>query len=233
MCKKELQSAISDVLGEKWDFPDTTGKGGTSTTGNTARRILYHGGREVVIASFPERFQNSTRKIGQYLSVVLRLFSSDKKIDVNEYREICTNLYLMYLECFPTQKNSSKPIENTWIRISPSLHKLLAHSWELIDRNDDKGLKCFDESGLEANNKVLRSIRLNLSRKTSQTENLEDVINRLWLGSDPVVNNIRLQARPFCKHCKEYGHSTRYCRKANPVLGPLSNDDALFEKLCI
>ena len=147
---------------------------------------------------------------------------------------MCTTLYLLYLESFPgKQKKKSNKKDVTWISVPPSLHKLLAHSWELIEMNDDRGLKCFDESGLEANNKVLRSIRLKLSRKTSQSDNLEDVINRLWLGSDPKVNNIRIQAQPYCKHCAEYGHSTRYCRKANPVFCPLSNDDALFEDLLV
>ena len=95
--------------------------------------------------------------------------------------------------------------------------------------NNDHGLKCFDEYGLEANEKFLLSIRLKLARKTSQTDNLEDVINRMLLASDPKVNHIRLLAQPFCKHCSEYGHLTQYCKKAHPVYGPLSNDDALFD----
>ena len=118
-----------------------------------------------------------------------------------------------------------------WISVPPSLHKLLAHSWELIELNDGRGLKCFDESGLEANNKILRSIRLKLARKTSQADNLQDVINRMWMASDPKVNYIRQQTKPFCKHCQERGHSTRYCKKTYKVSGPLSSDDSLFEKL--
>ena len=74
-----------------------------------------------------------------------------------------------------------------------------------------KKLEAWVRSGLEANNKILRSIRLKLSRKTSQADNLDDVINRLWLGSDPKINRIRLQTQPYCKHCIEYGHSTLYC----------------------
>ena len=232
--KKEIQQKLEEVLGERWDFPDGTGKGGTSTTGNTARRILHHGGRDIVIQMLPDRFQGIMTQIRQYLSVILRLFSSSENIDVQEYKKVCTILYLLYLESFPTQskKKSPQPVDLMWISVSPTLHKLLAHSWELIEMNDGHGLKCFDESGLEANNKILRSIRLKLARKTSQADNLEDVINRLWLGSDPKVYQIRLQAQSYCKYCSEYGHSTRYCKKAHPVFGPLSNDDALFEKLC-
>ena len=233
--KKEIQQKIEEVIGERWDYPDGTGKGGTSTTGNTARRILHHGGRDIVIQMVPERYQQVMTQIGQYLSVILRLFSSDKTINVKEYKKLCTTLYLLFLQSFPCtqKKNMVQTQQQTWISITPSLHKLLGHSWDLIEMNGDCGLKNFDESGLEANNKVLRSIRLKLSRKTSQTANLLDVINRLWLGSDPKVNNIRMKAQPYCKHCVEYGHSSRYCRIKNSIFGPLSNDDAMFEQLVI
>ena len=124
----------------------------------------------------PEKYQQVMRQIGQYLSVILRMFSSSKTIDVTELRKLCTTFYLLY------PRNTEK---QTWISITPSLHKLLGHSWELIELNADCGLKNFNETGLEANNKILRLIRLKLARKTSQTANLHDVINRLWLGSDP------------------------------------------------
>ena len=183
----------------------------------------------------PDRFKSIMTQIGHYLSVILRLVSSSANIDVQEYKKVCTSLYLMYLESFPapskSKKRSPQPVDLMWISVPPTLHKLLAHSWELIEMNGSCGLKCFDESGMEASHKILRSIRLKLARKTSQNDNLEDVINRLWLGSDPKVNEIRLKAQSFCKICTEYGHSTRYCKKANPVFGPLSNDDYLFEKI--
>ena len=68
--------------------------------------------------------------------------------------------------------------------------------------------KDWDESGLEANNKILRRIRQNLSRKTSQCDNLDDVINRMWIGSDPIVQNVMFLTKPFCKECEIHGHST-------------------------
>ena len=40
------------------------------------------------------------------------------------------------------------------------------------------------ESGLECNNKVLRLIRISLSRKTSQIENLSDCLEKIWIKSD-------------------------------------------------
>ena len=75
---------------------------------------------------------------------------------------------------------------------------------ELIEMNGDHGLKNFDEAGLEGNNKILRTIRLKLARKTSQSANLDDTIRRLWLGSDPQVNVVRMKVQPFCKHCSKH-----------------------------
>ena len=74
---------------------------------------------------------------------------------------------------------------------SGSPFKLLAHSWELMQNNENRDLGSLDESGLEGCNKILRSIRINLSRKVSQTLNLVDTINRMWVSSDPWVNNER------------------------------------------
>ena len=104
--KKEIQKKLEEILGERWDFPYGTGKGGTSTTGN---KML------------PGRFQPIMTQIGHYLSVILRLFSSSKNIDVQEYKT-CTTLYLLYLESFPTptkpKKKSSQPVDLMWISSS-------------------------------------------------------------------------------------------------------------------
>ena len=170
------------------------------------------------------------RQIGQYLSVILRLFSSSKTIDVTEDRKLCTTLYLLYLRSFPSPHKNE---QQTRISITPSLHKLLGHSWELIGLNADCGLKSFDETDLEAKNKVLRLIRLKLAGKNSQVANLHDVIHRLWLGSDPEVNNICLKTQPYCKNCCEYGHSNRYCKTRESIPDPLSDDDTLLQNLIV
>ena len=64
---------------------------------------------------------------------------------------------------------------------------LLAHSWEIIEINNNTGLGDYSETGLEHNNKFLRFFRQFLARKTSQETNLQDCIDRLWLKSDPRV----------------------------------------------
>ena len=47
-------------------------------------------------------------------------------------------------------------------------------------------------------------------------------------GLDPRANSIRIEGPPYYKHCVKNGHSIKYCRKANLVFDPLSNDDALL-----
>ena len=47
-----------------------------------------------------------------------------------------------------------------------------------------QGASTHTQSGLECNNKVLRLIRIALSRKTNQIDNLNDCICRIWTKSD-------------------------------------------------
>ena len=50
-----------------------------------------------------------------------------------------------------------------WIKLTPSLHGLLAHSAELICFNEGQGLGNRSEQGIENNNKFLRFYRRNLA----------------------------------------------------------------------
>ena len=47
------------------------------------------------------------------------------------------------------QESQIKHLSGPWISITPALHKLLAHSWELMLNNKETGLGSLDESGLE------------------------------------------------------------------------------------
>ena len=60
------------------------------------------------------------------------------------------------------------------------MHKLLGHSWELIMENDGNGLGDLDEIGMECCNKLIRRFGTSLSQKTSQADNITDVLTRLW-----------------------------------------------------
>ena len=218
---------IKNTTGIKWDCPDSSGKGGTTTTGNVARQLLHNkDNRRHIINEMPEDHRERIDKFGMHLSVIIRVLSSKLRVNVKAYKEHCKEFYLFLLSSFTDDQGES------WVNITPSLHKVLSHSWELIESNDEHGLGSFDESGLEGNNKILRNIRLRLSRKTSQTHNLIDTLNRMWISSDPNINTVRQSTKPMCKHCNVKGHSTRYCHttKSNSST-VLSLEDKLFESL--
>ncbi|KAI6661279.1 Dna-mediated transposase [Oopsacas minuta] len=76
--------------------------------------------------------------------------------------------------------------------ISPTLHKLLAHSSELIRTcNNSHGLKVFSEEAVEVSNKLVRRYREHLARKMSFSLNTRDIFIRLMCNSDPVLNVYR------------------------------------------
>ena len=158
------------------------GKAGTTTNGNVCERLLKNH-RYTLGSLVPERFQPALSEFLNSLWVILFIYTSESKTHVNTplYREFCANSYELLL-------NSFEKSENKWINISPTRHMLLAHSWELIEINDNYGLGEFSETGLEYNNKFLRFFRQYLAKKNSQESNLADCIDRFWLKSDPGIS---------------------------------------------
>lgn len=218
--KNDLRSSLKESLHVKWDQPDPAGKGGTTTTGNTAR-LLLHSQREAVINELDEIWREKFSKWGQHLSVILRVISSKCQVNVLKFKEFCLDLYFFIVENFP------------WVSITGTVHKVLGHSWELIELNGGRGIGSLDESGMEGCHKVLRAIRTRLSRKISQQANLEDTLRRMWYTTDPMVNEERKKGWPYCKRCEIRGHSTRYCSKRKVLVDIEKSDDALFNSLTI
>ena len=93
------------------------------------------------------------------------------KEKTNLFKEFCLETYNLILSKFNN-------VDLKWISIMPTVHSLLAHGWELISLNNDKGLGEFTESGLE-NNKFLRINCQNLSWKVNQSVNLEYCLTRM------------------------------------------------------
>ena len=144
------------------------------------------------------------------LWVILFIYTSESKTHVNTplYREFCANSYELLL-------NSFEKSENKWINISPTRHMLLAHSWELIEINDNYGLGEFSETGLEYNNKFLRFFRQYLARKNSQESNLADCIDRFWLKSDPGIRYAGPKKYYSRCHKVDYHHTVSCPLKKN------------------
>ena len=108
--------------------------------------------------------------------VTARVLNSQKdQIDEMGLREIGIEAMLAFQRTFP------------WSHLSPTLHKALAHGWELVQWNDGKGLGKFAENGIEGLNKWIEWYKLHGSRKCSTELMYKDVWYRLWFYSSPRV----------------------------------------------
>ena len=71
------------------------------------------------------------------LSVILRVFNNSQEVESEKMDVLCKQTYELILTAFP------------WASITPSLHKILAYSTELIrDCNDGYGLKEYSEEAV-------------------------------------------------------------------------------------
>ena len=124
---------------------------------------------------------------------------------------LCKSTYEYIVDNFP------------WVSITPSLHKLLAHSTELVDKyNNGYGLKLYSEECIEALNKHIRQYRDKLSRKTSFNDNVTDIFARLITQSDTIL----LMVRRNC-HTKIQSKSNIHLSKE------LSQQDLLVNSLIV
>ena len=195
--KKRIIAMIKAKTGIAVDMPDAVGAGGTSTTGNTARALLFDPEkRQVLIECIPQkvrRDQECDRVVYDEfitnLSIILRVVSSKQRINTEHLDHLCNKTELKLVSHWPGFK------------FTPSVHQVLAHSAALISANDSKGLGTLSEEPLEHNNKNLRIYREHLARKTTQHANLSDVITRLWIKSDPIVRSFQHAVK--CSFCGE------------------------------
>ena len=92
--------------------------------------------------------QRTTFQTSHSTICIIRIFNSDRIVNTTELGNLCRDTYLLILDSFP------------WANISPTLHKVLAHSEELLrEMNAGHGLKCFSEEGSEGCNKLIRRYR--------------------------------------------------------------------------
>ena len=212
VAKQQAKAYVKSQTGITMDAADPTGKGGSTNKGDVCKRLMDDH-REVLVNCVDVRYQDDFRELIARCWIVVKVYNSTQKVNVPEFKSFCLDTYNLILDCFDNQRTK-------WINISPTVHALLAHSWELIEGNDCNGLGAFTESGLEGNNKFLRFYRQYLSRKRSQRENITDTFSRLWIRSDPLI---RQQApRPICGKCAKQGHYTVSCPTKKKKLGTAS-----------
>ena len=191
---KIIQKIVQDKTGLRIDQPDSSG--GTTSTGNVARSAFSDDSHfiECVLSTIAVEHRIALSKLHAQLAAILKIFNSSQLVNTSDFGKLCRDTYLLVLDSFP------------WASITPTLHKLLAHSEQLIrETNSGYGLKSFSEEGIEACNKLVRKYRENLSRKNSFESNIIDIFVRLASQSDSVLVGYRRNL--FCERCGQSGHS--------------------------
>ena len=221
--KKEVQYILEKKTGIKIDQPDPIGAGGNTNTGNVARRIIWNKeNRDILAECAPKEDQQSLKSILRYLAIILRLASSDLKINTEKLDVICKDTATLILDGFHGE-----------IMIPNTLHVLLAHVCGLVEANGGFGFKKLSEEPLESNHKYVRQFRENLARKTNQIENLTDVSTRLWVKSDPIVRSMKREI--YCTLCEKFcDHTIRSSQCPQKILySPRQSDDVFFNQFLI
>ena len=72
-----------------------------------------------------------------------------------------------------------------------TMHAMFAHSADIIEANDCKGLAQLGEGRLECFHKLMKRFRDRLSRKTNLPDNIIDIFSRLYLYSAPMIRSMR------------------------------------------
>lgn len=199
-------------------------KGGTSTDGKQGRRFFS----EEVVCTLKrltkEKYHEKMLRVHALLSAIMRVVSSQQHINLVEYVKYCKELSVLIASY-------------RWVKINHTLHGLIHHSAELIERNDGFALGSLSEEGLEATNKFIRRFLELLSRKTCPIDQMRDVMGRLLERSNPHIlaksDTMKKRKQPKkCLHCDSTSHTSRSHKKFTSF-GPQTYYNQLVDSMII
>lgn len=165
--KKELNLLIA--------FPKSGGSG-TTTDGNTARRVFENWEKSAAILELdPDLIRR--------LAVITSVLNSGLDIDAEKYDTYAMDTAKLWVELYP------------WYYMTPTIHKILVHGKQIIE-NSLLPIGMFSEEPQETSVKVYRGNRREFSRKCSRVATNTDVMHRMLYTSDPVISSFRKLTKP-------------------------------------
>ena len=175
--EKELKTRVLERLQLNISSPDQM------STGNAFKVFAEQDSREFLTSLLKDDDEDKVDELREAYSDIAMMLcgickaanSQRRRIDVEYYSHVCTSLNLLILESFP------------WVILPESIHRLIAHSAELIEANDGFGLGGTSEEGIEGMIKWVRYHRQHGARTDSVFHNLTDVFNHLVQGSSPLL----------------------------------------------
>lgn len=108
----------------------------------------------------------------------MAILSGSRSINTEKFKSFCVKTAKLFVEKYD------------WYWMSPTLHKILIHSTDVIT-NCKLSVAEMSEEAQEATNKIFKKTREENSRKCGRTENLEDIFNFLMVNSDPLITSKR------------------------------------------
>ena len=161
------------------------GNPGDMVTGKSFQKFSCDGGRAFLVSLMKDGDQEAFGLILLGLCATVKIINSQRRgVNIEKVRALAQDVYLAIVENFP------------WVVVSPSVHRILAHSWERMELNNGFGLGDQSEEGLEALNKMIRSRREHGARKDSTENNFRDCYNHLWDRSRPTIVAMEREIKP-------------------------------------
>jgi hypothetical protein len=144
--------------------------GGTSNTGNVARRAL----------NAPDVLGNACgipSELVKLAKTLWILLACPYEVDPEKFQALCDRFKEVF---FDPQNNVS------WYKLPPTVHKVLFHGAAIL-RKSPVPVGLLSEECSEANNKCMRRFQEHHARQTSKKNNLSDIFFRLMDKSDPII----------------------------------------------
>ena len=146
---------------------------------------------------------HTQNKIQSYFNKILSITQqsdASKIVKVDMVKQLGQDLMVHYKQHFP------------FAMISPSVHQMCAHSWELFSLTEGRPIAIYAEQSGEAWNKHIRAYKSGPSARARQCSiklNTQDIFTRMLIQSHPIVASKRKLLK--CKRCEKYGHTIRSC----------------------
>lgn len=165
--KKNIQDKFKDELNILIDIVKQGS--GTTNDGNTARKFFEFPDKTAAITGLDE-------EIVRRFAVILQAITSGEKIDIIKFKDYARKTAEKYVELYD------------WYYMSSTVHKLLIHGADIIEKNNIVPIGSLSEEASEARNKEFRRFREHHSRKRSRQDSNQDILNVLLLTSDPLLS---------------------------------------------
>ena len=138
---KELYDSTRERVKEemKVGLAVNVGNPGDMVQGNAFKKFSSDFARNFICNLISEAKREQFGEILLGLFTLVKVINSQKrKVDVDKVRKLGQQVYLQLVQLFP------------WVVVTPSVHRILAHSWEVVLFNHSFGLGSQSEEGLEA-----------------------------------------------------------------------------------